>query len=407
VTNRPADESDPQHGPEAASHGEETVELTIDALAQGGDGVGRDANGRVVFVPFTAPGDRVRARIVEARRRFARGRVATLLAAGPSRVEPPCGVFGECGGCAWQHVDYAAQVEAKRTLIRDALERIGHLAVPGPVEMVPCPAPYGYRIRTRVRVEGRRAGYRRRRSHALCPTRHCPILAPALERELPRLPARARRRRGDWWLAADAEGRAHAAPAGARAGRTPPFALRVGGRRLEVDPGGFTQSNGPLFETLAAAVGEAAGHGALAVELFAGAGYLTLGLAERFARVVAVEGDPRSAARLARNRDAAGLAGVEIVTAPVEEALRRPPLASLRPEVLVLDPPRTGLPGDAMRTLTDLSPARIVYLSCDPATLARDAAALSGAGWRLERVCGFDLFPQTPHVEVLCQLVAG
>jgi 23S rRNA (uracil1939-C5)-methyltransferase len=381
------------------------VELTIESLAQGGDGVGREPGGRVVFVPFTAPGDRVRVRLVRIRPRFAHGVVEALLAPGPSRVEPPCEVFGRCGGCAWQHVDYAEQVEAKRAIVRDAFERIGHLAVPGPLEVTPCPSPYGYRTRARVRVEGDRVGYREAGSHALCPTTRCPILVPALEQALAGLPARARGRRGDWWLAEGADGSVHVAPArgpGRRAARVP---LRVGGHALSADATAFVQANGPLFEPLAEAVVEWAGSGAAALELFAGAGYLTVGLADRFDRVVAVEGDRRAVRDLERN--VGHRPGVEIVAGAVEQALRRAPVAGLRPDVVVLDPPRSGLPGDAATTLVREAPQRIVYLSCDPATLARDAATLAGAGYRLDRVRGFDLFPQTPHVEVLCRLVAG
>jgi 23S rRNA (uracil1939-C5)-methyltransferase len=384
-----------------------TLELEIERLAPGGEGVGRDPAGRVVFVAWTAPGDRVRVRIDEARPRFARGSVEALLRAGPGRAEPRCEVFGSCGGCAWQHVAYPVQLEAKRTFIRDAIERIAHLPVPEPLELVPCPLPYGYRIRTRVRVEDGRVGYRQRRSHALCPTQRCPVLTPALERALAELPARARHGAGDWWLAQGSDGQAHAAPAdepgAARGRRTRPPRVRldVAGQSLECGLGGFTQANGPLFEPVASAVVEAAGRGATAIELFAGAGYLTLGLARAFGRVLAVEGDPRAARDLARNCERAGARGVEVVTAPVERALREAPLAASAPEVAVLDPPRAGLPEGAAGALCALGAARLVYLSCDPSTLARDAARLAAGGYALAALRGFDLFPQTPHVETL------
>jgi 23S rRNA (uracil1939-C5)-methyltransferase len=386
----------------------ERLELEIERLAPGGEGVGRDAGGRVVFVPWTAPGDRVRVRIETARPRFARGSVEGLLRPGPGRTEPRCEAFGSCGGCAWQHLAYPVQVEAKREFLRDAIRRIGHLAVPEPLEVVPCPQPYGWRIRTRVRVEDGRVGYRQRRSHALCPTRHCPVLAPSLERVLVELPARTHGRNGDWWLAQDHDGHAHAAPADPPppepGERRPPLArvrLEVGGRSLECGLGGFTQANGPLFETVAAAVVEAAGRGGTALELFAGAGYLTLGLARGFERVLAVEGDPRAARDLARNCARAGAGGVEVVAAPVERALLAAPVADCAPQVVVLDPPRAGLPAAAAAALCGLGAARLVYLSCDPATLARDAARLAAGGFALASLRGFDLFPQTPHVEAL------
>ncbi|UCE87484.1 MAG: class I SAM-dependent RNA methyltransferase, partial [Deltaproteobacteria bacterium] len=158
------------------------VELVVDALASGGDGVGRAPDGRVVFVPGTAPGDRVRVRLVETRRHFARGELVELLEPGPDRVEPGCAVFGSCGGCCWQHIRYAAQVAAKETIVRDALTRIGGLELPvGAPVFVPSPQAYGYRWRTRVQREGDRVGYLRRGSRELCAVSTCPILVPELD----------------------------------------------------------------------------------------------------------------------------------------------------------------------------------------------------------------------------------
>jgi 23S rRNA (uracil1939-C5)-methyltransferase len=143
------------------------IELAIDRLAAGGDGVGRAPDGRVVFVPWTAPGDRARVRIVETHGSYARGAVAKLLASGPDRVAPGCAVFGACGGCAWQHVDYPAQCAAKAEILRDALVRIGRLSPPGSLEVRPSPSPWRYRARARVLVAGGRVGFWRRRSRLL------------------------------------------------------------------------------------------------------------------------------------------------------------------------------------------------------------------------------------------------
>jgi len=386
----------------------ERLTLEIERLAATGEGVARDASGRVVFVPFTAPGDRVRARIVEARARFARAELEAVERPSAERADPACAVFGECGGCTWQHVRYEAQVAAKAAILEDALRRIGHLELPGPVEIVPSPVEYAYRIRTRVRVERGQVGYRQRRSHRIAPTTRCPILAPALERALVELPARARGGSGDWWLALGSDGCAHAAPVGrapAGARRRPParVSLSVAGHDLECGVGGFHQANGPLFETVAAAVVAAAGRGDSAIELFAGAGYLTLGLARNFGRVFAVEGSPRAAHDLERNAERAGARAIEVLARSVERALASPPLAGAgaHADVVVIDPPRTGLSAPTLAGVLALAAPRIVYLSCDPATLARDAAALVAGGYALEAVRGFDLFPQTPHVEAL------
>jgi tRNA/tmRNA/rRNA uracil-C5-methylase (TrmA/RlmC/RlmD family) len=376
------------------------IEIDITALAAGGDGVGRMDDGRVVFVPFTAPGDRVRVRVVERKPRYLRGEVAELLTPGAARVDPVCPVFGSCGGCAWQHVDYAAQLEAKARIVRDALTRLAKLTPPE-FEIEPSPAAYAYRGRTRVVRRGGRVGYRRRRSHVVTPVSRCPVLQAPVEAELRSLAGDASAKDGEWELASGVDGTRRV-----RLGRDPGHAgleLRVGPDALRVSPGVFFQSNALLLETLCRAVVEAAGNGAIAYDLFAGAGFLTLGLARRFDRVVALEGQPAAAADLAHNARRNAVEGIEVVEASMEAALDDGRLAP-RPDAIVLDPPRTGLPRDVSGPLARLGAARIVYLSCDPATLARDLAPLMAEGYGLAGVRAFDLFPQTPHVETLVTL---
>jgi len=383
----------------------ELLELCIDALAAGGDGVGRAPDGRVVFVPFAAPGDRVRVRVTERHRRFARGRLEELLAPGPARREPACPVFGTCGGCTWQHLDYAAQVEAKRGILRDALERLGGLRLAAAPEVRPAPSAYAYRGRARVLVNRGRVGFRRRRSHRLCETPRCPVLVPALERALADLAERAPREHpravGEWELVAGAEGAVRATPLARPLPRSPRLALALEADRVEVSPGVFVQAHPALHAALARTVHEAAGQGDTAVELFCGAGFFTLGLARRFARVVAVESEGRAVADLRRNLEAAGLGNVEVQGGRAERVL-----AGIRGPVdaLVLDPPRTGLPPGCVEAVVGRAPARVVYVSCAPDTLARDLARLVACGYALTRVEGLDLFPQTPHLEAVATL---
>jgi 23S rRNA (uracil1939-C5)-methyltransferase len=382
----------------------ETIELEIEALAAGGDGVGRAADGRVVFAPFTAPGDRLRLRVTETHARFLRGEIEMLLSPGPARIAPVCGVYGQCGGCTWQHVDYAAQLEAKREILRDALERLGGIALAGPPEVVACPSPYRYRSRARVVVVDGRVGYRRRRSHALCATSRCPVLVPELEAELARLAALAPRGGPpEWELVAGAEGATRATPLGHPLPLEPSLALEVGGDRLAFSPGVFVQGNARMLDALASAVHQAAGRGRLGAELFAGAGFFTVGLARRFERLIAVESERRSVADLRRNLAQAGLANVEVRGGRAERVLD----ALAGAEVVVVDPPRTGLPPGMTDALARLAPARLVYVSCDPATLARDVRALAAGGFGLASVRGLDLFPQTPHLEAVAVLERG
>ncbi|TFG92574.1 MAG: class I SAM-dependent RNA methyltransferase, partial [Myxococcales bacterium] len=314
------------------------AELRIESLAAGGDGVAHLPDGRVVFVPFTAPGDLVRVRLVDTRARFARGRVEELLEAGPARALPACPAFGSCGGCTWQHVDYAAQLEAKRRILCDAIRRIGGLDEPQVGPVMPSPSEYAYRGRTRVRVEGGRVGYLRRRSHALCAVSRCPVLVPELDQRLRELAAHPPQREGEWELASGS-GEVRATPLGAPGAAR--IRLEVGDRRIGVSSGVFAQSNALMLDALASRVGEAAGCGELAVELYAGAGLLTVGLAERFDRVVAVEGDLTAVGDLRANLAEAGLDGVEVLAESVERALGG--LAGCSPDLLLLDPPRSGL----------------------------------------------------------------
>jgi len=326
--------------------------------------------------------------------------VIEMIAPGPARVEPVCPVFGCCGGCSWQQLRYAAQLEAKQGILRDALTRIGKLAsVPERIEMRGSPTPYGYRSRARVVVEEAGVGFRRRRSRALCATARCPILVPPLDAtlsELHRTPQLARGRWGEWELAAGDDGSVSLlAPDGETLGEKR-ARIRIAGDELAISAGVFCQANAALRTELAEAVHEAAGQGGLALELFAGAGTLTLGLARRFRRVVAIESNPAAVRDLGDNLRAARIDSVEVLGVPVEDAMGD--LSQLRPDVVVLDPPRTGLPTGVASTL---AAAKVVYLSCDPATLARDLASLEGCGFRLAQVTGFDLFPQTAHVEAL------
>jgi len=383
----------------AVAEGEDRVfELRIDSLAAGGDGVGRDDDGRVVFVPFTAPGDRARVRVVGSHARFVNAQVEELLEPSPSRVDPACAVFGSCGGCAWQHIEYGAQLEAKAAIVREAFVRIGGFSLPPTLEVTASPSAYGYRSRARVLVEEGRVGFRRRRSHAVCSTDRCPVLVPELQSAFADLARTPPEEDGEWELSRG-DDRARACPL--PDGDDRPITLNVEGAAVAVSAGVFTQSNSALLEVLVSAVRSAAGEGALAFDLYAGAGFFTLALAHTFERVIAVESNGRAAEDLAFNLRANGCSGVTVIDERMEDVLDRRRFEGLRPDAVVLDPPRTGLPPGAADALAELEPRRIVYLGCDPATQARDARNIAGNGFHLARVEAFDLFPQTPHIETL------
>ena len=383
-----------------------TLELRVESLAAGGDGVAHDPQGRVLFVPLTVPGDLVRVRVLVRRKRFARGEVLEVLEPGPARTQPRCSVFTTCGGCAWQHVDYPEQVAAKARIVADALERIGRFGRVR-VPITASPSPWGYRNRARLVQEGGGLGYRMRRSHAVCVVRECPVLEPKLSDALKReVPASAGEEGREWEMVSGSHGPARVRPVEETlAPGVDAVVMEAGDDRLRISHGVFAQGNAGLLAALAAAVVREAKAGeetTSAVELYAGAGLFTLGLARHFDCVWAVESHPGAVSDLRFNLERAGASNVDVRPGPVERVL--PQLSVHAPDTLVLDPPRAGVSQEALELIQALRARRIVYLSCDAATLARDLGRLRDGGYRLGHVEAFDLFPHTPHVEVLTTL---
>jgi len=354
----------------------DALELAIESLAAGGDGVAH-SDGLTVFVPRSAPGDRVRVRVVLVKPRFARAEIAELLTPGPGRREPPCPYYGRCGGCSWLHLDEAAQLEARVAIARAALERIGGRADLPELEVVASPRALGYRARARVAHEAGRVGFRARASREVVDVARCAVLDPATQAALDAL-------------------RAAPPPGAGEREIRGSDALLVAGQRLALPPGAFFQANASLWELWVARVLELCGTGARAVELYCGVGFYTAGLARSFARVVALEGVPAAAEAAAQNSAA------EVVCAAAEDWAPRE-LARRAPELVLLNPPRAGCHKNVSDALARCGARRIVYVSCDPATLARDIARI-GARFRVARVVLLDALPQTHHVELVVAL---
>jgi 23S rRNA (uracil1939-C5)-methyltransferase len=404
------------------------VVVEIESLAPGGDAAGRQrddpahpttADGRVTFVPLAAPGERVRARVVRAKERVAWAELVAVERPGPDRVAPPCPLFGTCGGCQWQHVTLEAQHRAKQTIVARALG----VEVP---EVVAASAPFGYRDRARLGVgPGGVLGFRGRRSHDLVDVPACPLFGPELARALPALRALARGLPAGTEIDAqagaegvhvnvehtDATGAAHArreidrlqqaGVVGLSLARKPTLGLpevdvaEPGSPPLPVASGGFAQVGRAANAVLVRAVLEAVGPspGAL-VELYAGSGNFTRHLTGAATSLHASDADPDA---MARGRRAAPGA---------TWALRPPGADAASPDTVLLDPPREG----ADRINLDVAARarrRVVYVSCDPQTLARDARRLAAAGLRLSRAVALDLMPQTYHVEVVATFERG
>jgi len=393
------------------------LELDIERLANDGSGIGHAADGRIVFVPGTAPGDRILARVTASRRKLLRAEIIEVLQPGADRVQPACSAFGRCGGCSWQHIAYPAQVAAKAEILDNALRRIGGLDLPGPVTVMPSPEAYAYRGRARILVQQHRPGYRRAASEDHVAVDECPILTAPLQEALKQL-ATSQPADGEWELALGEADATH--PEGVRVLHLDgpdqggePLTLRAADQQIQIAAGGFAQANPMLFDALINAVASAVGRGERLLELYAGAGFFTLTLASRFQHILAVESDTDAMANLKSAARAAGIANIETRVADVESFLmpekpghsKAPVAPQFAPEVVFVDPPRAGLGAAVTARLCASGPERLVYLSCDPATLARDLGQLQEGGWRLQSVVGFDLFPQTPHIEGLAVML--
>lgn len=405
--------------------------VTIERLAAGGDGVGHLADGVTVFVPRTAPGDVVRLAGVVRRRRHAFARVAELVAAGEGRVAPRCRHFVEdgCGGCQWQHLTAGAQGAAKARLVGDALRRIGRVAVDDP-PLVRSPDAFGYRGTVTLTVAGRGAtrlaGFHRVGGAEVFPLERCAIAAeplnalwaavrPAL-RALPegddvRLALRVTPEGGLHLMVRGGEGAwtgAAALEAAARgAGLAPTLWWQPAGGAVRRMAGPETDAAAVAFEQVNAPVATALREDVLAVlpaagrvlDLYAGAGAVGLALAARGCEVATVEVDARAVRATKARASERGLR-LRAVTAKVEDVL-----AGLLPaDAVVANPPRTGLAAAATAALAAAPPSRLVYVSCDPATLARDLARLGAIPERLTALRAYDMFPQTSHVETLAVL---
>ena len=381
------------------------IDLRIEKLVAGGEGLGR-YQGVPIFVPYSAPGDLLRVRIVERKAHYARGEILDVIEPAATRRTPRCRHFGTCGGCDLQHIEDGAQTAFKVEAVHEVLRRIGKIQPPQDVSVVSGEA-WGYRMRTQLHTqpaeEGPTAvGYFARRSHTTVPIAECPVLAEDLERfvlGLPAVigtspPARLDVTMGD-------EGRVTCAPLveGLPRGQV---SIAAAACTYELDARAFFQSHrGLLPELIEAVVGP--WEGETAVDLYAGVGLFTLPLAANYRRVLAVEGDRVSVRYGSRNARLNGRTNVEFSANSVESWIARLPEAVDR---VVVDPPRIGLSGPVCRTLVAKRPQRITYVSCHPAALARDLARLQSA-YKLEKLTCLDLFPQTGHLETVAQLQAG
>lgn len=371
----------------------ERLELTVNDMAFGGEGVGRWGDW-VVFVPFVIPGERVEVEIVEAKKKFGRARLVQVLAGSTHRVEPKCPYYGECGGCQYQHIDYAEQLRIKHKQVTDVFQRIGRIPESQIDPVMPCPRPYGYRNRIMVRSQWNRdsqalhVGYLRHDNRMVVDVESCAIAEPVLNEELQKV---------------------HRNP-------PPKGGLKVVLRKFpddwEVPPDSFFQNNFLLLPGLVETVRDRVRDSGARylIDAYCGVGFFGIELADLLEDFVGVELDQRAIRAARNNARQRDLSTGHFLNGDAE---------SMMPELLqrfdpqqtavVIDPPRKGCRPSILERLREKRLAQVIYVSCNPATLARDLGLLCRDGvYALKRVTPLDMFPQTQHVECVADLrIAG
>lgn len=424
------------------------MRVTIESLAHGGDAVARLDDGRVAFVRGGCPGDLVEIELTADHGTRVAARITEIVESSPERVEPPCPYFGTCGGCQWQHVSERAQHAAKTRIVSDAFRRIGKLSADVTPAVASSPA-YGYRNKVEFvaeEVDGTvRIGLNRRGESSLVPIDRCLLLPPALQGApgslvgalrylsgrhgalgLQRIGIRVSRRTGHveaalWTkpgpfprqMAAKVLADAIGASSVVRVLVKGPIKERavagvevlhgrgywteiLSGHKMAISAPSFFQVNTAAADSLVSHVLDAVRpqEEDRVLDLYAGTGTFTVPLASRAGEVIAVEGSRHAIADLRRNLEHAGVSA-DVVGGDAGREL--PALGTF--DLAVVDPPRTGIQPRTLEALADTGARRVAYVSCDPATLARDAACLAVAGYEVESVTAHDLFPQTYHVE--------
>jgi len=430
-----------RHQP-SAPKATKTAVVEIEKPIYGGAFLAR-LEGKATFVPLTLPGEQARIRIVEDKRSYATAETEEIVAASADRVEPRCPHFGVCGGCSYQHANYESQLGLKQQILRETLQRAG-VEAPKEIEVL-AGEPWAYRNRIRVAFDASgRVGYRGRRSHDIVAIKECPIAAPLLVTAALEAADILRRLKGtirptEMSLFCDAEERALLASiyvngpaakgfdefASAWKEMVPELAgaecveersadgdskqlarwgaestvYRTGGFEYRVDHGSFFQVNRWLMDRLVQRViGDR--RGALAWDLYAGVGLFARQLAGRFKEVMAVESAP--AAKLALGQNLLGTNGRGVTTDTFSFLIAQDGPA--KPDLIVVDPPRAGLGPDISGLLGKIEAPALVYVSCDPSTLARDLKVLIASGYAIGSVALADLFPQTFHLETVVTL---
>jgi 23S rRNA (uracil1939-C5)-methyltransferase len=381
------------------------LDVRIEKIVPGGHGMAF-AEGLTMFVDLAVVGDRLHVELREIKGKIAFADIHSIIESSPNRIEPPCPYVGLCGGCNFQQMTYAAQLEAKVGIIRDCLHRIGKLEYDRDIPIIPSPAEFGYRLRAQWHISGaeKKIGYYRQNSRELIAIEHCPILSKELDDTLQQI--RSEIDWADFWPdkgavdAACGDGGEVSVYSDELGIKDELISMTAAGEKFEFTAKTFFQGNRFLIETLIyTSISGAEGENAL--DLYSGVGLFTLPLARRFKNVIAVE-EYGPAIDLAR-KNAVGFENVQIVERSVGQFLAEQKDRKI--DFALLDPPRSGTEKKTVLDLILLRPKRVSYVSCDPSVLSRDLRRFLDAGYTIDSIIAIDLFPQTHHVETVVKLI--
>ena len=380
-----------------------TVRLTD--IGPGGAALGWK-DGRVVLAPYGIPGETVCLEVTRSKGARIEGTVTQVLQPSPHRISPPCPYFGACGGCQWQHIDYEHQLELKRRILKQQLERIGKIQSPYVPPTLPSPQQWNYRNHARFSMgRNNELGFIETDGRRFLQVDSCGLMHPQINRTLGKLQGKGSRAHQVSVRYGTGTGETMIQPAQSAIDCEPPqsyFSETLFGYRFRISGPSFFQVNTPQAEQLIAAVRDRLdlkGNEVL-VDAYAGVGTFAVLLASYVKQVIAIE--ESSAAVSDARVNCAPFKNIEIVIGKTEAVL---PRLEEHPDAVILDPPRVGCQGDVLDALVFLAPRRIVYVSCDPATLARDMGILCQRGYRLLESLPVDMFPQTNHIESVNTLV--
>lgn len=386
------------------------VTISIETVAFGGEGLGRLRN-MALFVPFTAEGDVVEAQVTEVKKSFARGRLVRIIEPSTFRVEPRCLYFGHCGGCAYQHIKYDRQLQFKKQQLKDAFERIGKLPASPVTDIIPSPVIYGYRGKADFHVEtasdGRRLIGFKDMNGQLVEIERCEIVDNSINKNLDFLRKKVARgaipvsgNRFSVWSGTSPD-------ASIPSGKRPVIERTIGKHSFTVPADGFFQANTVLVEKLVDEVNRLSNLKGTerVVDAYCGVGLFSLFLAHAAGSIYGIDtnGDTIRCARF--NAKKAGINNVNFVKGDAGEKLRsRFAAAGKTVDVIILDPPRSGCNERTLSAVSQIRPRKLIYVSCNPATQARDCRYLTDRGLILNNLIPIDMFPQTAHIETMAIL---